>query len=181
MVRLTGCATPMRGILSLRRLAAREASILSVIPRPVLPGGVGLPVEVGETYTISAYLRSTRASGTARVLFGARFVDSGNAWLGSTYNGSSVDLPIGSSSTTPGAWVRPMLTVTAPAGAVRMQIYVRETNVSPAHSIGDMIEGTGLMITRGTELYQYRDGTYSSWIWNGSENAASSIGPGTKE
>lgn len=147
-------------------------------PEAGSPGSLGLPVQAGETYTISGYLRSTRAAGTARILFGARFVDGSNAWLGTTNNGTSIDLPIGSSATTPGAWVRPTLTVTAPAGAVRMQIYVRETNVSPSHSIGDMIEGTGLMITTGSELYEYRDGTYPGWIWNGSENAASSTGPG---
>ncbi len=139
--------------------------------------GVGLAVEAGKTYTLSAYMRSTRTSGgSVSVAVGVRFVNGSNAWMSTTTNGSAVTAAAGSPTTNPGPWVRPTLTVTAPSGAVRMQIYIRET-AAPTHIAGDRIEGTGLLITEGSSLYGYASGATAGWVWNGTANASTSTGP----
>lgn len=147
-------------------------------PEGVSPGSTGMSVEGGKTYTISAYLRSTRTSGgNVSVTIGARFTDPAGAWIASTSNGPAVVAPAGSPAGTPGPWVRPSLTLTAPSTAARMLIYARETT-APAHTAGDRLEGTGLMITEGSRVYGYADGRTSGWKWIGSADASASIGPG---
>lgn len=41
---------------------------------------------------------------------------------------------------------------------------------------GDKLDVDSLMLTEGSTVYEYRDGSYSGWSWNGTANASSSTG-----
>ncbi|MDN5275378.1 MAG: hypothetical protein JWN33_27 [Candidatus Saccharibacteria bacterium] len=52
-------------------------------------------------------------------------------------------------------------------------VYSGET----ACATGSTFDGTAVMVTAGTTLYDYADGNSANWIWNGTANNSSSTGP----
>jgi len=137
-------------------------------PNTATPGTVGASVTAGTTYTHSAYLRSSDGQGNA--VMRVRYVDAANNWIG-----GSILSP--GQSLAGGQWVRPTVTATAPAGAVRVQIHTLQEGTVPTHAIGDTLDGTGLMVTDGATTYNYADGNSSNWVWNGTAHASTSTGP----
>ncbi len=126
-----------------------------------------LPVSGGQTYTISCYIRY---SGPARhfAIIARPAIDNSN-WV----SGSLGTVSVLSSTNN---WVRISDTYTMPAGTNYLAFMVRSTD-SNADSIGDTYDATGLMVTRGSTLYNYADGNSPSWIWSGTPNASTSTGP----
>ena len=124
--------------------------------------GPSNPVTVGDTYTVSAYLRSTRAR-TAEIYI-------------SMLNSSSAEVArVNSNYTTLSAntWVRGSASGVVPAGtvAMRIQINYRDTLMPEQVWVDDV------MYTAGAKLYSYGDGNSSSWWWTGAANNSSSVGP----
>lgn len=124
-----------------------------------------LAIEGGKTYTLSSYIRSSVAYNGARIQVWWRDV------TGNYISSDSGPITV----LTAGQWARLSLTTTAPANAVSVGI-VSDLD-SQSMPLGATLDGTGLMITEGSTLRSYADGTSTGWAWNGSPNAASSSGP----
>ncbi len=131
----------------------------------------GFPVAAGTTYTFSSYIRSSKTFSGAWALR-LYWHDTAGALVGTAVLGTPI------TSVSAGAWNRLSLTATAPAGAVVVDIS-SDCGSSPASSwsVGDTLDGTGLMITQGSTLYNYADGNSPGWAWTGTPNASTSIGP----
>ena len=122
-------------------------------------------VTPGDTITISAYIRKSGIATTASIK--ARFATNSTTWTNSTAAGSSVN-------TVAGQWISVYFIVNVPAGASRMASMV----TIGADAVGDTLDGTGLMATQSSSMYNYADPTTSSmWVWNGTPNASTSTGP----
>jgi prepilin-type N-terminal cleavage/methylation domain-containing protein len=128
-------------------------------------GTNGLAVSGSTQYTFSSYLRSSVAYNGAQVQ--VWWKNASGAYL-STVSSSRVALVAGQ-------WTRISLTTTSPANA--RYVGVVSDLDSQAATVNMTLDGTGLMITEGSTLYNYADGNSNSWIWNGTANASTSTGP----
>jgi prepilin-type N-terminal cleavage/methylation domain-containing protein len=78
-------------------------------------------------------------------------------------------------------WTRVSFTYTIPADV--LQIYPAcDSNEKTANgamnwAVNSTLDGTGLMITEGSTLYNFADGSSPGWIWNGTPNSSTSSGP----
>lgn len=136
-------------------------------PQYGTPGSGLLNVEGGAPYTVSLWLRKSGAHATFNIYL--RCATSASTWLANN-KGSSVSA--GNSQ-----WVRISQTLQTPADCDRLAIMVAETGNGSTSAVGDTVDGTGLMITKGSTLHTYADGSSSNWIWNGTPNASTSTGP----
>lgn len=127
------------------------------------------PVTVGKTYTFSAYVR---ASVTTQHRISVTWYDAGNAITGSGTIVPAVSVP---SNT----WQRFSVTGTAPTGAVSALIAwgPYPPGGSPTAVVGQTIDFDGVMVTEGSTLYPYADGSSPNWVWNGAPNNSTSTGP----
>ncbi len=131
----------------------------------------GMPVSAGAVYTISSYLRSSK-SFTGDWHNEMAWRDSTGAVVGTFFVG-----PI-TATLLANTWTRISTTMTAPAGAVRITgVVTPSMSPTSAWAVGDTLDGTGLMVTQGSTLYNYADGSSPGWAWTGTPNASSSIGP----
>lgn len=132
------------------------------------PAGSGIPVLPGQSYIASAYLRIT--GGVTTIFTKIWFLDeNGNRVV----IDEDMNMPVVS-----GAWTRVWNSSVVPAGATRMVVLFEPKASSGAWAAGDTLDGTGLMVTQGSVLYNYADPTTNSnWVWNGTPNASTSTGP----
>lgn len=115
----------------------------------VTPQGLpGYPVSgmVGQTITVSVYVRSTKA---ATFTLSARGY-AGTAWMGAAESGT----PVAVSAST---WTRLRVTYTVAAGATHMCLTAQATD-SVAWVSGDFIDLTAILIENGATLRPYFDG-----------------------
>lgn len=106
------------------------------------------PVEAGLDYVVSGYLQSpTTVLTEAQV--DIRFHDGAGNWISTIQSGT----PVG--PTIPNDWVRVDHLATAPASGY---LAARLLIPSQAWDLGDMVDGTGLMIELASELSDYFDG-----------------------
>jgi prepilin-type N-terminal cleavage/methylation domain-containing protein len=125
-------------------------------------------ISEGTTYTASA---SVRVSRTQRMKISLYWINSSGAAV-TTVDGPQVVL-------SPGAWTRMSVTAQAPTGAVRYFIVpfaTAGTSYSP-WAANDYVDADGMMLTEGSTLYTYADGSSAGWAWNGTANASTSSGP----
>jgi prepilin-type N-terminal cleavage/methylation domain-containing protein len=116
-------------------------------------------VEVGVPYTVSAwfYLGSGGTTTSANR----------HMWL---YNQSGGAAAVDIDYPSPGSWQRVSGTITPTNPNLTIRI----------HSItGAAFFIDSLMITKGTTLYDYADGTTQKWAWTGTAHASTSKGPPT--
>lgn len=108
--------------------------------------GVGFPVTAGQPYTLSAYVRSSRAGTVAASM---RY-SAGSSWSAATVSGTSVSAAVGD-------WVRVSVTGTAPAGAVRL--WARFL-VAPSGTwvVGEHVDVSAVMIEKAGTVGDYFDG-----------------------
>lgn len=128
--------------------------------------GFAVPSEAS-TYTQSVYFRSGVSHyGIICVAWRVAGVWSGPS-CSSAFNG------------TPGQWTRMNHTFSVPAGVeyIRPALYVHSSVSQPA---GTYAWVDDYMITKGSKLYEYADGSSPSWIWNGTPNQSTSVGPAIK-
>ena len=130
------------GVFSLARAVTSTAAALVVWD----PTTETLPATAGTQYTCSAYVISS-TSRTARVNLEWR--DAGGAVI-STSNGSTV-----STSATPGTYVRPTVTATAPANTVTVRIQLEITNAVN----GDTHYWSAVLLEAAASAGNYFDGT----------------------
>jgi len=123
------------------------------------------PVVAGETYT-SSFWASASNNSSAKYCILTRFYDAGGSQVDSNSSTGCENYP-------DNTWNRWSRTDVAPANAVRIRIIaIGGTNVA----VGTSITMSQVMLTQGSTLYTYADGTSPNWVWNGTANASSSSG-----
>lgn len=121
-------------------------------------------VTAGQTYTASIY---TKTSVGATITPRLTWFNSGGVQLTSA-DGESV-------VTNNTEWKRVVVTGVAPATAVKVGVYYQ--SAASVWVNGSQQQVDGLMITQGTEIYPYADGTSPGWSWTGAAHATTSSGP----
>lgn len=109
----------------------------------------GLAVEAGVQLTISAWGRFSITNASPVLQFEHRFFDAGN---------NQISNPSVTVSTTENTWARVDDTVTVPALAVEYRPLFKAGGTG-GNTSGDTIDLTGLMITTGSDLVDYFDGS----------------------
>jgi len=114
-------------------------------------------------YTLSVKLRSSK-----NITFDAQF-----SW---TDGGGTTTLDAAETLVTPAnQWTTLALTGQASAPVtVKARIV---TAPGQSWSIGDTFDFDSFMLTQGSTVYQYRDGTSAGWSWTGAANNSASTGP----
>jgi len=122
-------------------------------------------VEAGRTYRISGYIRSS-VSSTITALFYGR----------SGYIPVSGQTEFSATNANPGgAWRRfSVLTPPAPPGTDDIILRTGVVDGVPAGTVFDI---DAIMVTPGSTLYPYADGSSPGWAWRGTANASISQGP----
>ena len=126
----------------------------------------GIPASPNTAYTISSYLRSSQDWASVAQLC-VWWRDSGGSLISKVYS-PKVTLPANT-------WVRLSYTYTSPVNTTSLGIVSDVNGLVPP--TGEILDGTGLMITQGPTLYTYGDGSSANWVWNGTANASTSTGP----
>jgi len=100
-----------------------------------------------------------------------RYCDNAGGWLtASTWFSTSSVNP------TSGSWVRIGGTTTVPAGATAISLSLRRST-GTQYVLGDTLDGTGLMIVKDANLYNFGYGNSAGWAWSGVANNSTSFGP----
>jgi prepilin-type N-terminal cleavage/methylation domain-containing protein len=124
-------------------------------------GQHSVSVPVG-SYTASFYVRSN---------IGIKFQSylQGTAAKTTTASSGIITVPANT-------WVRGWTSVNVTtAGTFQVGGYFVKDVATPTTS--DYIDFDGFMLTNGSSLATYADGTSANWVWNGATNAATSTGP----
>ena len=135
----------------------------------VASGGLGslpLGLQAGHTYTLSAQVRIpvTITGGYDRA--------PGILWWYST-DGSTYIQAFGPKVPSAAGTYSTSYTFAVPSNAVGANIGF---GVASSTS-GQVVYYDSIMLTEGTVLYNYADGSSPNWIWNGTPNASTSTGP----
>jgi len=120
-----------------------------------------VPVSGGEIYTLSAYVKS---AGMVRI--GYQYLSPAGVGLGSS---------LGTAVASSNVWTRVSIaTEPTPASADRLQIWIGIADNSALNTIFDV---DAVMMTPGTTVFNYGDGTKAGWKWLGTTNNSVSSGP----
>lgn len=122
--------------------------------------GPNTPIQGGETYTVSAYMRTSAANRQTAVAI---------RWLPSLGDAMS---PLVSQGPSDG-WQRRTYTATAPAGATSAMVFF---DIRNGGANGEYFDVTGTMLSVGG-LTNYADGDSAGWTWNGTAHNSTSFGP----
>ena len=134
-----------------------------------------MEVTAGSTYVISCYLRP---SVTRNFQIGVyQYTDTGAASTSPREYGAVV---IGQAN----QWTRVSHTYTVPGSGVASISFACDSSANAANGAQNWpanatLDGTGLMITKSSTLYNYADGNSDNWIWNNGINSSTSTGPAT--
>lgn len=136
-----------------------------------------LPVTAGEQYTFSVYAACEVVS---RARMNVTFYDNANAAVRSAYTGSFVDLVAGGATPAAGSFGRAVLTVTAPAGAVKAVAMLQ--NFLPTGQTSAGGEDTWVqdfLLEQAGAAGAYFDGDFTDtgdtvYAWTGTANASAS-------
>lgn len=142
------------------------ASLAVVTPGTEADEGVNMavssgavPVGVAGTYTGSAWVRGT--SGVVLRIFAEEYSGAGVYVAGSAAN-----------VTLNGNWQRLSVARSIASDTSKVAVNVRTLNaVATTFYVDDF------MVTAGTQVYQYGDGSSPGWSWSGTQDASSSVGP----
>lgn len=123
-------------------------------------------VDIGQVYTISGHIRASVGS-----RIGYQFVDSTGASILVNGNGAF----LGTASNPAGAWQRfSMTTLPVPPGTARLQVWLGVADNTPISTVFDV---DAVMVSPGTALHPYLDGSSSGWSWVGPVHGSESSGP----
>jgi prepilin-type N-terminal cleavage/methylation domain-containing protein len=123
------------------------------------------PVNVGSSYTLSVWVRSSVAQSVRIQAQGI----TGNSGAGAA-SGDSITL-------VPDTWTRLNMTWTVPAGTNAIRIDVDAGTNLIQWTNNATFDVTMAMMTEGSTLHTYADGDSPNWVWNGTPGAARSTGP----
>lgn len=157
---------------AVKRSGARSLSGSSTSPSTVLlstyalgaPDGNGNVISGGGEYTGSVYFRGEVAN-QGRLAVAYR---DGGVWSSQTVS----SYVTGSTSD----WTRVSLTITVPGTADRIRFALGVDALSSA-AAGTKGYADDFMLTKGSTIRNYADGTSSNWSWTGTANASTSTGP----
>lgn len=175
---LTGQTTPISGLTTAVRKTTTTADaaggvvqLTAANPDSATTAAANLQhVSPGASYTISAYVRPTRADTlTTASQINYRWYDiAGNA-IGGAIGAAGASQPSG-------AWTRQSLTVTAPSGAAGLAVYVWPLT---APAVNDTIDVTALLVEKSGTLGSYFDGSFTAtdtiYAWAGTAGDSASI------
>lgn len=130
-------------------------------PRVYINNSLASPISSGNTYRISAWVKSS----TPVVLLAQPLTSSyANAGSSATQTFSSVS-----------DWTYISMTVDASdSGAAFMTVWIGFANNSP---IGTTMDIDSVMLTEGAALHNYGDGSSPGWSWSGTPHSSVSTGP----
>lgn len=119
-------------------------------------------IQPNAQYTSSLYSKRTNGGSPANLAI--EWWTSSNTYIGA----STVAI-----SPVTGNWIRTNSTITSPSNAA----YAYVNLYYPTITTSDNLYIDGVMLTHGSTLYNYADGTSPNWIWNGAPNNSTSTGP----
>lgn len=128
---------------------------------------IGANLEPNTPYTLSAKIRPSKS-----LTFNANF-----SWT--TSGGATFNSPVTSITAPAGVW-----TTISLSGQSATHTSVRAVIATAAGSnwaSGDTLDLDSMMLTKGTTVYEYRDGTSPGWSWSGTANSSASSGPSIPE
>lgn len=131
-------------------------------------GTGGLVVSPGETVSASVYLRLSKNNAPSSNYLRFQWFDSAGVSI------STATTP--NQSYVANQWLKLSNTQTAPANAAYLEIIsiaYLEFNIQ----VGDTFDGTGLMITKTSDLKDFAGGNSRNWRWTGTANNSQSTGP----
>ena len=141
-------------------------------------GNLGFVVKPGEVYTVSSYVRSSAAGKMARIRF--KYSDSAGATTTLSYGPGTA---LGANQ-----WSRISMTETVPTGAAFVEIWSDVYASGTSYwAVNDTLDGTGLLVEKGTTLSSYFDGSTAArsdgqvYSWVGTAAASQSIAKGPVE
>jgi hypothetical protein len=153
------------------------------------PGNVGFlvydtatdyfAVTPGDKLAVAGWMRRIGGTSTAktfvlRVTFWTSTVVASATQVGGTTSGSGVQAPAVNS------WILIGNTVTVPAGAFGMAVYLdTASNADPGFGVGDGLDAGGVIIEKADAVTTYFDGSFTStatlvYAWAGTVNASTS-------
>ncbi|MBL8159044.1 prepilin-type N-terminal cleavage/methylation domain-containing protein [Candidatus Saccharibacteria bacterium] len=119
-------------------------------------------VQPGRTYRLTLHARSNVTSPR----------DVSIEWMSGSFSIISVS-PVQASVPMTSNWTRISGTATAPAGANWMRVTVYTNGPG---TTSDYVDVDGVIITEGTNTYNYADGSTAGWTWGGTAHASTSSG-----
>jgi len=125
---------------------------------------LAIPVEANQTYYLSAYLRPSVTLSTTVII----------QWIGPS--GLLSEKAGVSELHTSNTWARRIVSGSAPAEATSANLFFGVSSGTPVAD-GTVFDVTAAMFYKGTVESQYADGNTADWLWNGTPNNATSIGP----
>lgn len=131
-------------------------------------GGFRTGMQASKTYTISATIRLTAPLTGA---FGGNGTRQITAWYTSSV-GTHV-ITRGTQAPNSAGQTRVSVTYTIPSDATGAWLRFYHGGASGSGSIWY----DDIMVTEGSTLYNFADGSSSNWVWNGAANASTSTGP----
>ena len=122
-------------------------------------------VDAGNTYGVSVYAQSS----VTRKLTLRIDVKNSTGGTITSVSGPSV-------AVTAGVSARLSQTIVTPAAAATLTVSLQGAG-DVNWKVGDTLRASGLMVTEGSNLYNYADGNSPGWNWTGTPNASTSFGP----
>lgn len=117
-----------------------------------------IPAQIGETYTFSVWVKSA-AGANLRI-------------VADEYNGSTYVAQGSQPFTTTGSWQRLTVSRTVSTGnQIRISVRMNGDTVARTYYVDSAI------VTVGSTIYNYADGSSSGWDWTGTANNSTSTGP----
>ena len=131
-----------------------------------------MAVSEGDIYFISCYLRPSVIRNVQVGVY--QYTASGSAGVPARLYGAGT-------TASPNQRARITYSYTVPSGVAQISI-VCDSPASTAGGavnwpVGSTLDGTGLMIVKGSGEYGYADGASLNWDWNGASNSSTSSGP----
>lgn len=127
-------------------------------------GGTSVRVNAGEKISWSLWLYSTKAGSAIVIVEGSRVSD--NGYTGSGSAAGTVNIPANT-------WVKASGTYTP-----TIDMYISQAGVyNLAVVAGDTLWADEFLIEKADAPGEYADGNTANWVWNGTENNATSTGP----
>lgn len=126
----------------------------------------------GESYSFSSYFRASKGwTVTQNCRIVVEWYDGAGVRIGAAVNGSNI------ATVTAGTWHNLSISnVVAPAGAFSIRAFQMVYVENGTWTVGDTLDGTGLMVTRNPPLWKFADGSSPGWKWLGAVNTSESAG-----
>lgn len=147
------------GTTSLKREITGASGYTGAMARP--PSGA-LVLATGERVNWSFWVYSTKAGTINIYIEGSKTADGTYAGAG----GGTASIPANVWTKVSGSWTATLGMNVSQAGGYNLNVVA-----------GDMVWFDEFMISKGSSLPNYADGTTENWIWNGTAHNATSTGP----